>query len=83
MFLTCPDAPNLRAAMARTAYAAAIAHRDATRPGDPGDHDAVLAVGLRWSQLRYWERRAAMSRPGVASVSESAGTQRPDAGIVS
>lgn len=57
------DDPNLRAALARAAYASAISLRDATRPGDPGYHDAVLAVGLRWSQVRYWERRAAAASP--------------------
>lgn len=49
--------PNLRLAMARRAYAIAIARRDAITPGDAGYHDAVLEVGLRWSQVRYWERR--------------------------
>jgi hypothetical protein len=60
----------MRVALARTAYLAAIALRDATHPGDPGYHDAVLAVGLRWSQVRYWERRLlapgpAVERPGA------------------
>ena len=63
------DDPSLRIALARTAYVAAIALRDATHPGDPGYHDAVLAVGLRWSQVRYWERRLAqesgLERPAV------------------
>lgn len=67
--------PNLRLAIARRAYAAAITRRDALVPGDPGYHDAVLDVGLRWSQIRYWERRIAPSlRPAVPSAAVAAGS---------
>ena len=47
-----------RLAMARRDYAQAIARRDATASSEPGYHEAVLEVGIRWSQVRYWERRA-------------------------
>jgi hypothetical protein len=69
------DDPSLRASMARTAYADALAHRDATRPGDPGYHDAVLTVGLAWSQLRYWERRAA-APPGTSDTAPGPSRRR-------
>lgn len=76
------DDPSLRVALARTAYFAAVAQRDATHPGDPGYHDAVLAVGLRWSQVRYWERRliqgSGMERPTVGPPGDRVGQLGPD-----
>jgi hypothetical protein len=58
---------SLRRAIVARAYAEAIARRNALDPRDPAYHDAVLDVGHRWSQLRYWERRIeqeASQRPG-------------------
>lgn len=47
-----------RLAMAHRDYARALARRDAMASSEPGYHEAVLEVGIRWSQVRYWERRA-------------------------
>jgi hypothetical protein len=47
-----------RLSMAHRDYAQALARRDAMASSEPGYHEAVLEVGIRWSQVRYWERRA-------------------------
>jgi hypothetical protein len=64
-----PD-PWARLADARRSYADAIARRDALRPGDPGYAKAVHEVGVAWTRIQAWERRAAVYAQRVREAAD-------------
>ena len=65
-----PD-PRRCLAEARDAYHAAVERRNTLDSSHPGFIDASLELGLRWAQVRYWERRLVEQRLREADVLEA------------